>query len=137
MLARMNFGLEMVAGRVAGISVDPEAVAGDAIASSLFLNIALPVGQERSAGNDVELYGSISSLLAKMQAGIPTDPLSSLIAEDLLRGRPEGQAVAAQGRTGRAAAAGNAVGVRSTNLNLSLLGRAIGLALGSPEFQRY
>jgi uncharacterized protein (DUF1800 family) len=137
MLARMNFGLEMVAGRVVGISVDPEAVAGDAIASSLFLNIVLPAGQERSAGNDVEVYGSISSLLAKMQVGIPTDPLSSLIAEDLLRGRTEGQTGAAQGRAGRAPAAGNAVGVRSTNLNLSLLGRAIGLALGSPEFQRY
>jgi hypothetical protein len=83
MLARMTFGLDLAAGRVAGARVDAQALA--------------------SAAADPE------EMLAALLPGAATAPLAQKIRAEL-----EGQGVPERQRAAR----------------------ALGLALGSPEFQR-
>jgi uncharacterized protein (DUF1800 family) len=97
MLARINFAMELAAGRVNGVQLDPaiQSVNGTAEEST-----AVTPATETPA-----------LLLSRFLPGVAADQLRVAIAEDLAT------QTAANPRTAMA--------------------RAIGLALGSPEFQRY
>jgi uncharacterized protein (DUF1800 family) len=85
MLARINFALELAAGRVGGVPFEPPVLGGD----------------ERSA----------QEVLNRYLYGVPAEQLSAAITEDL---------------------------ALQTSANpRALRARAIGLVLGSPDFQRY
>jgi uncharacterized protein (DUF1800 family) len=134
MMNRMRFAFDLAGGRVAGVQFQPQSFFGEiptAPQSGGFRsapNVAVrgsqngPVktaqsGDARLDGNTVrtpfepgDINALTTTLLAQTLPGVPPDRLAALIAEDL-----------AQQQGDRRAA----------------LSRALGLVLGSPEFQRY
>jgi len=104
MLARMNFGLNLASGRVAGVRPDGARIAGSRRGAR---------GSDAGAVGDGGPGRAIEDVLDRLLPGVETARLQAAIIEDV-----EEQA-------------------SSGDTNARALGmRAVGLALGSPEFQR-
>ena len=149
MLARMNFALDLVGERLPGISLSEEGAPAGILSTELQAP-ALPVGgADRDAATasgaesgtteagvgraiDVEFQRSISALLGQIHFGVATEQLAALIAEDLTRTATSitnGTALRAPGTRARTPGRQPA--------RITPLQRAVALALGAPEFQRY
>jgi uncharacterized protein (DUF1800 family) len=155
MLARMNFGLDLAGGRLQGVTLG-QAPGGVTSAS---LQIDPTASGFTTAGSTTagsELQTTVKALLEQIQMGGDTDALAAVIADDLMRAPPSGMGSQPQGaapgtlqkgpllggnaRATRGAGAGPGLVVQRrgpTSQPLTPAMRALGLALGSPEFQRY
>ncbi|MGH7551667.1 MAG: DUF1800 domain-containing protein [Longimicrobiales bacterium] len=97
MLARINFALELAAGRVGGVAFEPVSVPGHA-----------STGRPASADSRSAIMAAV---LNRYLYGVAAEQLTAAITEDLA--------------------------LQTSSAPRALTARAIGLVLGSPDFQRY
>jgi len=130
-LARINFAMDLAAGRVQGVKVEPERALADAVQAFHLASMSGGVAPTARVNASASVNASAASdsvggadaagtarfdaltaaLVDRLLAGVPTDALRAALAQDL--------------------ALHDAADTRA------LLTRAMGLALGSPDFQRY